>query len=78
MCFVFQVLNSKFEGEIYSHSPNSFPDEFFTCSAKCLACTSRCVKSMNHQSNHHHSGDCKYVHVYDNKSYVCKVSVYVL
>ncbi|XP_067943609.1 zinc finger FYVE domain-containing protein 1-like [Watersipora subatra] len=67
-----KILNDKFKGDIYSHSPNSFPDEFFTCASKCLACTNRCSLSMNHRANHHFAGACKYVHTYDNRSYICK------
>ena len=43
--FVFQAvekLNKKFGGNIEESSHKCFPDEYFTCPAKCKSCESRC------------------------------------
>jgi zinc finger FYVE domain-containing protein 1 len=71
---VLKVLNDKFNGTISATQLSSFPDEYFTCSQTCLACGIRCKNSINHTKDnlyHENSGNCKYVHQYDNKVYVC-------
>ena len=33
-----QVLNDKFSGEIEKPMLDTFPDQYFTCNAKCQSC----------------------------------------
>ena len=33
-----QVLNEKFSGDIEAIKPHMFPDAYFTCPERCLAC----------------------------------------
>ncbi|KAH3850854.1 zinc finger FYVE domain-containing protein 1-like [Dreissena polymorpha] len=73
----FQVLNDKFSGEIEKHVYETFPDQYFTCGAKCQSCGARCVRSMNHNlAEEDHITDkgtkCKYQHQFENKVYYCR------
>ena len=36
--YIFQVLNDKFNGEIEKPMLDTFPDQYFTCNAKCQSC----------------------------------------
>ncbi|XP_071962254.1 zinc finger FYVE domain-containing protein 1-like [Antedon mediterranea] len=69
-----RVLNEKFSGDIETTQPKTFPDEYFTCTSRCLACQKRCVRSMNHKDElgHDTDGRCKYLHQHDNRVYICK------
>ncbi|XP_074660644.1 zinc finger FYVE domain-containing protein 1-like isoform X2 [Tubulanus polymorphus] len=72
-----QVLNTKFSGEIEESVPQMFPDQYFTCTSRCLSCGCRCTRTMNHfKDDLSHEADlhmrCKYQHQYDNKVYICK------
>ncbi|XP_077868187.1 zinc finger FYVE domain-containing protein 1-like [Saccoglossus kowalevskii] len=70
-----KVLNNKFNEKIQNIIPDTFPDEYFSCSSKCLSCGERCVRSMNHikdNLSHDCKGRCKYQHQYENKVYTCK------
>ncbi|ESO95488.1 hypothetical protein LOTGIDRAFT_117073 [Lottia gigantea] len=72
-----KTLNEKFNGDIEKPTPNSFPDQYFTCTEKCLACGNRCIHSMNHNTQidpHETSPEhiCQYQHQYGNKVYLCK------
>ncbi|XP_033125854.1 zinc finger FYVE domain-containing protein 1-like [Anneissia japonica] len=69
-----KVLNEKFSGEIETTQPKTFPDEYFTCTSRCLACQKRCTKTMNHKDKlgHETDGRCKYLHQHDNRVYICK------
>ncbi|XP_041468091.1 zinc finger FYVE domain-containing protein 1-like [Lytechinus variegatus] len=68
-------LNDKFSGAIDREVPSPFPDEYFTCSTRCLSCNARCTNTMNHiQDNiiHENLSRCKYQHQFDNRVYICK------
>ncbi|KAF8767341.1 Zinc finger FYVE domain-containing protein 1 [Argiope bruennichi] len=70
------VLNEKFSGNIDKAIPNTFPDQYFTCSAHCKSCKSRCTNSMNHEKDdvpHASSTQCVYQHQFENRIYLCKV-----
>eukprot|EP00092_Neocalanus_flemingeri_P009959 GFUD01010737.1.p1 GENE.GFUD01010737.1~~GFUD01010737.1.p1 ORF type:complete len:703 (-),score=93.22 GFUD01010737.1:369-2477(-) len=70
----FQLLNKKFSGNVIETSHCSFPDEYFTCAAKCQSCESRCGKQMNHTAEHT-SGvgkKCIFSVQYENKIYTCQ------
>ncbi|XP_067682837.1 zinc finger FYVE domain-containing protein 1-like isoform X2 [Haliotis asinina] len=72
-----KCLNEKFSGDIDKPVPNTFPDQYFTCTAKCKACGSRCMRSMNHdvdefQHQTEENKHCQYQHQYGNKIYLCK------
>ncbi|XP_059162270.1 zinc finger FYVE domain-containing protein 1-like isoform X2 [Physella acuta] len=72
-----KAINDKFSGMIETPSFNTFPDEYFTCTSKCLACKSRCKLSMNHdtESEPHDAGRdvlCEYQSQYGNKVFMCK------
>lgn len=71
----FQILNEKFSGEIERHIYETFPDQYFTCTAKCQSCGARCSRSMNHVEDEHMTDStvkCKYQHQFENKVYYCK------
>lgn len=73
--FIFfkQTLNDKFSGKIEKLLPSSFPDEYFTCTATCLSCNSRCTQTVNHSKNPHACNKmCIYQSQYDNKLFYCK------
>ncbi|GIY16525.1 zinc finger FYVE domain-containing protein 1 [Caerostris darwini] len=73
---VLKVLNEKFSGNIDKAIPNTFPDQYFTCSAICKSCKCRCSNSMNHIKEdipHASSNNCVYQHQYENRIYLCKV-----
>jgi len=68
-------LNDKFGDDINDILPNSFPDEYFTCVSKCLSCSARCGKNMNHEKEekeHRSEQKCTYQAQFDNKVYTCK------
>ncbi|XP_077997620.1 zinc finger FYVE domain-containing protein 1-like isoform X2 [Glandiceps talaboti] len=70
-----KVLNEKFNGKIEEVVAHTFPDEYFTCSAKCLSCNNRCSLTMNHLKDkvgHDTVGKCQYQHQYENKVYICE------
>ncbi|XP_057316979.1 zinc finger FYVE domain-containing protein 1-like [Hydractinia symbiolongicarpus] len=69
-------LNSKFGDEINGVIPNSFPDEYFTCTFKCQSCSARCESCMNHEEEnkpHMSSLRCKYQAQFENRVYICKI-----
>jgi len=69
-------LNEKFGEDVNGALPNCFPDEYFTCSSKCLSCGVRCESSMSHEQEdkpHLTSERCKYKAQYSNRVYVCRV-----
>ncbi|RWS03710.1 Zinc finger FYVE domain-containing protein 1-like protein, partial [Dinothrombium tinctorium] len=69
-------LNEKFSGDLERSVPSTFPDEYFTCCAKCLSCGNRCINSMNHVNegiSHKTAAKCKYQHQFDNRMLFCKV-----
>ncbi|XP_071787643.1 zinc finger FYVE domain-containing protein 1-like [Asterias amurensis] len=70
-----KVLNDKFSGEIDATVPSTFPDEYFTCSSRCLSCDARCSCTMNHTKDnliHFAEARCRYQHQYDNEVFTCK------
>ncbi|CAL1541626.1 unnamed protein product [Lymnaea stagnalis] len=72
-----KALNEKFNGKIEKPQFNTFPDEYFTCTCRCLSCKSRCKLNMNHDTNseQHDAGRdvlCEYQSQYGNKVYMCK------
>ncbi|XP_017879092.1 zinc finger FYVE domain-containing protein 1-like isoform X2 [Ceratina calcarata] len=69
-----KVLNETFIGELDNASNVLFPDQYFTCPAKCLSCGSRCCNSMGHLEGKPHSSNskCRYQNQYDNVTYICK------
>lgn len=74
---VLKVLNGKFSGEIEKPDAITFPDQYFTCTTKCLSCNARCIRSMNHDIDHvHHEAEkgrnCQFQHQYENKVLLCK------
>lgn len=69
-------LNQKFGEDVDGILPSCFPDEYFTCSSKCLACGIHCESSMSHEQEdkpHNATQKCKYKAQYSNRVYVCKV-----
>ncbi|GFY72984.1 zinc finger FYVE domain-containing protein 1 [Trichonephila inaurata madagascariensis] len=73
---VLKVLNEKFSGNIDKAIPNTFPDQYFTCSTHCKSCKCRCTNSMNHEKDdvpHVSSNNCIYQHQYNNRIYLCKI-----
>lgn len=72
---VLKVLNDKFSGNIDKVLPNTFPDQYFTCSVYCKSCKARCSNSMNHEKDsipHISSNNCIYQHQFENKILLCK------
>ncbi|KAG1708463.1 Zinc finger FYVE domain-containing protein 1 [Nymphon striatum] len=70
-----KVFNDKFCGDIDKTVPSMFPDQYFTCSSKCLSCHSRCQNGMNHMQDgilHDCNAKCGYQHQYDNRIFTCK------
>ncbi|KAI0213644.1 Zinc finger FYVE domain-containing protein 1 [Lamellibrachia satsuma] len=70
-----QVLNKKFSGKIEQLVPSTFPDQYFTCTACCLACGGRCKQTVNHEEDdvpHNVENHCQYKHSLDNKVYTCR------
>lgn len=73
-----QSLSERFSGDIPDeqvHITSFFPDEYFTCSLRCLSCRSRCKNRMNHLKDglpHQADGLCQYAHEYNNKVLICK------
>ncbi|XP_022086002.1 zinc finger FYVE domain-containing protein 1-like [Acanthaster planci] len=70
-----KVLNDKFSGEIDATVPSTFPDEYFTCSDRCLSCDARCGRTMNHSKDnlpHQSESRCRYQHQFDNQVFICK------
>lgn len=70
-----KILNEKFSGEMENFSNTLFPDQYFTCSVKCLSCGSRCSNSMGHLLEgkpHSSNTKCRYQHQYENVIYICK------
>merc|ERR1719323_2647728 len=65
-------LNAKFSGSVTSSAHTSFPDEYFTCSARCQACEARCSLQMRHTGEHSVSSRCQYSQRYENKIYTCQ------
>ncbi|XP_015911208.2 zinc finger FYVE domain-containing protein 1 isoform X1 [Parasteatoda tepidariorum] len=73
---VLKTLNEKFSGNLEKTLPNTFPDQYFTCSAYCKSCKSRCSNSMNHEKDdipHSSSNNCIYQHQFENRVFLCKV-----
>ncbi|KAG8188420.1 hypothetical protein JTE90_007992 [Oedothorax gibbosus] len=73
---VLKVLNEKFSGNLEKTIPNTFPDQYFTCSAHCKSCKDRCSNSMNHENDgipHASSNNCEYQHQYENRIFLCKI-----
>jgi len=70
----FQLLNKKFSGAVVETSHCSFPDEYFTCAAKCQSCEVRCGKQMNHSGEHTApvGKKCIFSVQYENKIYTCQ------
>ncbi|XP_035211924.1 zinc finger FYVE domain-containing protein 1-like isoform X2 [Stegodyphus dumicola] len=72
---VLKVLNDKFSGRIEKSIPNTFPDQYFTCSVQCKSCKARCSNSMNHEKediSHTSNKNCIYQHQYENRIFLCK------
>ncbi|XP_053577779.1 zinc finger FYVE domain-containing protein 1 isoform X2 [Bombina bombina] len=73
-----QSLSERFSGDIPEDQisvTSFFPDEYFTCSMRCLSCRARCKNGMNHLKDgipHEAEGLCQYAHQYCNKVYICK------
>eukprot|EP00095_Tigriopus_kingsejongensis_P011881 maker-scaffold410_size180147-snap-gene-0.28 protein:Tk11881 transcript:maker-scaffold410_size180147-snap-gene-0.28-mRNA-1 annotation:"zinc finger fyve domain-containing protein 1" len=65
-------LNKKFNGDIVESHHRSFPDEYFTCPAKCSCCEGRCSKAINHANEHFSNSNCVYIKSKNNKLYLCK------
>jgi len=70
----FQLLNKKFSGNVVATAHCSFPDEYFTCAAKCQSCESRCGKQMRHTGEHTSASGkrCIFSVQYENKIYTCQ------
>ncbi|XP_063287134.1 zinc finger FYVE domain-containing protein 1-like isoform X2 [Pelobates fuscus] len=73
-----QRLSERFSDNIREdqiHVTSFFPDEYFTCSLRCLSCRSRCKNRMNHLKDgvpHQAEGLCQFAHEYSNKVYICR------
>ncbi|KAM7399680.1 hypothetical protein PAMP_018928 [Pampus punctatissimus] len=73
-----EALSERFCGELSDDMMtlySFFPDEYFTCSAVCLSCNTRCKNGMNHLKDrvpHMADGLCRYSHQFNNKVFVCK------
>ncbi|KAG8448744.1 hypothetical protein GDO86_015710, partial [Hymenochirus boettgeri] len=73
-----QRLTECFSGNIVEAQINVtsvFPDEYFTCSLRCLSCQSPCKNRMNHLKDgvpHQANSLCQFVHEYNNKVLICK------
>lgn len=68
-------LNKKFGDDVSDILPSCFPDEYFTCSSKCLSCGIRCESSMSHEEEdkpHLSLHKCRYNAQYGNRVYICK------
>lgn len=62
-----KILNDKFSGEIENVANILFPDQYFTCSVKCLSCGCRCNNSMGHlREGKPHKSDSRYVRLFTN------------
>jgi len=70
----FQLLNKKFSGAVVESSHCSFPDEYFTCAARCQSCEARCGKQMRHSGEHSAppGKKCIFSTQYENKIYTCQ------
>ncbi|CAK9798899.1 Zinc finger FYVE domain-containing protein 1 [Anthophora quadrimaculata] len=70
-----KVLNEKFSEKMENFSNILFPDQYFTCPAKCLSCGSRCSNRMGHLLEgkpHATNNRCRYQQQYENIIYICK------
>ncbi|XP_072285515.1 zinc finger FYVE domain-containing protein 1-like [Pyxicephalus adspersus] len=73
-----QSLSERFSGDIPDDKvqiTSFFPDEYFTCSLRCLSCRTRCKNRMNHMKDgapHQADGLCQFAHEYNNKVFICK------
>ncbi|RLU22735.1 hypothetical protein DMN91_005013 [Ooceraea biroi] len=70
-----KLLNEHLSTEKKKYCLPFFPEQYFTCPAKCLSCANRCNKSMGHHREakpHSTSGRCKYECQYENAIYLCK------
>ncbi|XP_018418482.1 PREDICTED: zinc finger FYVE domain-containing protein 1-like isoform X1 [Nanorana parkeri] len=73
-----QSLSERFSGDIPDDQvqiTSFFPDEYFTCSLRCLSCRARCKNRMNHMKDgvpHQADGLCQFAHEYNNKVLICK------
>ncbi|XP_049841718.1 zinc finger FYVE domain-containing protein 1-like [Schistocerca gregaria] len=71
-----KVLNEKFSGEMEVQPRTLFPDQYFSCPARCLSCERRCEAGMGHSKEgrpHMSSGRCRFQHQYENCQYICKI-----
>lgn len=63
--YYFQALNDKFSGDIGNMKYEiMFPDQYFTCTSRCLSCESRCTGSMGHLKEnipHINNNKCRYM-----------------
>lgn len=70
-----KALNEMFIGQLDNVSNILFPDQYFTCPAKCLSCGSGCCNSMGHLLEgkpHSSNSKCRYQNQYENVTYICK------
>ncbi|XP_076442869.1 zinc finger FYVE domain-containing protein 1-like isoform X2 [Babylonia areolata] len=72
-----KALNRKFSGNIEHVKEDTFPEQYFTCTATCQACQTRCVLTMNHdtEKSPHDAGrgvNCRFEDQLGNKIYLCK------
>ncbi|KAL8583835.1 hypothetical protein ACOMHN_040304 [Nucella lapillus] len=71
-----KALNRKFSGNIEHVREDTFPEQYFTCTATCQACQARCVLTMNHdtETTLHDAGrdvNCRFEDRLGNKIYLC-------
>lgn len=69
-----EKLNAKFSGNLVETSHKCFPDEYFTCPAKCKACDARCCLQLKHTGDHKAplGRKCIYSAQYENKIFTCQ------
>ncbi|XP_011877495.1 PREDICTED: zinc finger FYVE domain-containing protein 1-like [Vollenhovia emeryi] len=68
-------LHDELSSENENLSYAVFPEQYFTCPAKCLSCDSGCNNSMGHlREGKPHSSNtrCKFQCQYENSTYICK------
>ncbi|KYN07727.1 PREDICTED: zinc finger FYVE domain-containing protein 1-like [Cyphomyrmex costatus] len=72
---ILKNLNNQLSSEVENVSNTLFPEQYFTCSIKCLSCNNGCNNSMGHLSKgkpHSSNARCKFQCQYENLIYICK------
>jgi len=69
-----EKLNKKFCGNLADTAHRCFPDEYFTCPARCKACDVRCSQQLKHAGpcSAPPGRKCIYSAQFENKIYTCQ------